>query len=71
MRALPSRTLHNLALDIQVIEVQVIALAEALQTIELQKKLRQYALAAEKLEVLLEALNVLRDRYSSELIKLC
>ncbi len=69
MTELSSRTLYRMALDIQIIETQVVALAEALQTTELQKRLTKHARTAEKLEVLLEALHVLRDRYLSELLK--
>lgn len=68
MSELCSRTLDSLAWNIQSVESKIVALAESLDTTELQNKPKRHALATDKLEVLSEALAVLRDRYTFELM---
>lgn len=67
MSASDGSTLDTLARNIQIVECEIVALAAALKAVELQRNLQKDALATERLVMLLEALDGLRDRYSSEL----
>lgn len=69
MSKIYSRTLYGIARSIQDMECKIITTSDVLENLDRQKEIEKHLQAKEKLQVLVQALDVLRNCYSSELIQ--